>query len=983
MILQQAAKPVKGNAATPQIALPYLASQITNISWNVGTDPRVTPNGVFSVNAPVPVRTYTANDITYNVYNCPQALTFSAVDTFTINVTITGTFASECGGTQVVPVKMIVIRDTVDFTSTGAGCGSLTVTFADATRPNEGLSLRSWLWDFGDATGANVQNPPPHTYSAPAVYNVKLRTVNSIGCFADTTKVIDLTGGINAKFGIAPKDSICAGQSIVFSDSSQSSGVNGTINRWNWNFGDGSTVTATTNASQTHSYLTPGTFTATLQVNTTSSCSSNIFSKTIYVGATPAALFSSPAETCVSDSMQFTDQSTLTGGTITSWAWNFGDGNTSNLQHPKYKWAVAGSYTVTLNVASAAGCVSAVYSKTVIVNALPVSGFTFTSPVCATKAITFTSTATSASGVITQWNWNMGDGNTQVRNSGAAFNYTYALGGTYTVSLTVVTDKGCSSTIFSQVVTVRATPRADFTLPGNLCLPSASATFTNTTTINDGSLAQVTYLWDFGDATPTSTQTSPTHTYSGTGPYTIKLTATSNNGCTHDTSKQLTTIYARPTALFTGAAEICRGDSTQFTDGSSAAGSTVAQWFWDFGDGKTSNLQNPKHAWAVAGTYTIKLWVNSATGCRSDTMSKAITVNAQPTAGFSFSAIRCAGKDVTFTDGSNPVSGTISEWHWAFGDGGTLDQFTAGPVMHSYALAGSYTVSLWVKNNKGCVSILYSTTVVVNANPVSNFTVTSVCSPPGTAQFTDASSVSGGTVSGWSWDFGDGSAFSTVQSPSHTYANGAAYTVKLSATSSAGCVKDTTRTVPVYSAPTVKFGITGANSLCSNVPVSLRDSSVVTGFGSINKLEIYWDYLNNPGVVVTDNAPTANKTYSNQYPGFGTPLTKTFRVLVRAYSGNGCMGEFYKDITVNAAPRAQITALAPVCQDAIIFLLNGGSDFYGMPGIGLYSGPGVTLTQFFSPGVAGPGTHRIRYTLRPPMAAAVLLIPRLPFMPAR
>ena len=472
----------------------------------------------------------------------------------------------------------------------------------------------------------------------------------------------------------------------------------------------------------------------------------------------------------------------------------------------------------------------------------------------------------------------------------------------------------------------------------------------------------MTYLWDFGDAT-TSTLTSPTHTYSGTGPYTIKLTATSSNGCTHDTSKQLATIFARPTAVFTSPASVCKGDSIQLSEQSTAPGSSVTQWFWSFGDGNTSALQNPKYAWANPGTYTIKLWVNSASGCRSDTMSKQIQVSPAPIAGFTTSAVRCAGKDVTFTDASNPGVGSISEWHWTFGDGGLLDQTTAGPVMHTYVNAGTYTVTLSVKNTTGCSGTTFTSQVVVNANPVANFTSSSVCVPTGLAQFTDQSTPAG-TITGWSWDFGDATAISTQSSPTHTYTNGAAYTVKLSVTASTGCTKDTSKVVLVYNTPVTKFGIANASGLCSNTPVTLTDSSAVTGFGSVTKLEIIWDNANNPTTIVTVNSPAANATYTHQYANFGTPLSKVFRVVVRSYSGSGCVNETFKDITVKASPLAVWTGFNPVCQDAAPFILTGGSDFFNLPGTGTYSGPGVNTAspQMFSPLSAGAGIHTIRYS---------------------
>jgi PKD repeat protein len=150
----------------------------------------------------------------------------------------------------------------------------------------------------------------------------------------------------------------------------------------------------------------------------------------------------------------------------------------------------------------------------------------------------------------------------------------------------------------------------------------------------------LTYLWNFGDATATSTATNPVHNYTTGGPFTVTLTATSNNGCIDDTIRTITNIYAQPHAAFTvDSIESCLGGTFNFTDQSTAANSNVTQWFWDFGDGRTSTVQNPTIQYASVGPHTVKLYINSAAGCRSDTMTMIVTVLQLPTVNFTTSAI--------------------------------------------------------------------------------------------------------------------------------------------------------------------------------------------------------------------------------------------------------------------------------------------------------------------------------------------------------
>jgi len=139
-------------------------------------------------------------------------------------------------------------------------------------------------------------------------------------------------------------------------------------------------------------------------------------------------------------------------------------------------------------------------------------------------------------------------------------------------------------------VNVHPNPVVNFNLPG-ICLPTGLAQFFDSSTIADGSQSLFTYLWNFGDAASGGLNNSviknPIHNYNNTGPFTINLQVTSNNGCISDTTKILSSVYAQPKAAFTVKAENCLNDTTYFTDQSNGQGSTIINWFWNFGD----NLQ--------------------------------------------------------------------------------------------------------------------------------------------------------------------------------------------------------------------------------------------------------------------------------------------------------------------------------------------------------------------------------------------------------
>src|SRR5204862_318933 len=138
--------------------------------------------------------------------------------------------------------------------------------------------------------------------------------------------------------------------------------------------------------------------------------------------------------------------------------------------------------------------------------------------------------------------------------------------------------------------------------------------------------------------------------------------------------------------------------------------------------------------------------------------------NQPPTAAFTAS---CPTLACSFTDQSSDPDGSVTSWQWTFGDGTTGS--TAQNPSHTYSAAGSYTVTLTVKDNQNASSSPVSHTVQVNApNQPPSAAFTFNCTGLG-CSFSDQSSDPDGTIATWRWDFGDGSAVGTTRNPSHTY----------------------------------------------------------------------------------------------------------------------------------------------------------------------------------------------------------------------
>ncbi|MGE5108960.1 MAG: PKD domain-containing protein, partial [Sphingobacteriales bacterium] len=140
--------------------------------------------------------------------------------------------------------------------------------------------------------------------------------------------------------------------------------------------------------------------------------------------------------------IDFTDNSATTSGNITAWQWDFGDGNTAALQNPTHTYSTPGSYIVKLMVQLTNGCISDTVSKTIDIAAKPEVAFTNTEA-CIGQQIQFTNQTILASGTITGYSWDFGDGSTSAIESPV---HTYSREGDFTATLTAFTGNGCTAT---------------------------------------------------------------------------------------------------------------------------------------------------------------------------------------------------------------------------------------------------------------------------------------------------------------------------------------------------------------------------------------------------------------------------------------------------------------------------------------------------------------------------------------------------------
>lgn len=469
-----------------------------------------------------------------------------------------------------------------------------------------------------------------------------------------------------AKFSFSSNNNFEAPSTITFTNTS----TNATT--YEWDFGDGSAKVTT--KDPIHVFENTGSYTVTLTAKNGSASNSTTTSVAI-VDPSPSASFTFLSNNNFTTPSEITFTNTSTNAE--SFDWNFGDGSDHvTVENPVHTYAETGNYTVTLTVTKGSKTDQETASIA-ITPAEPVADFTFVSnnDFHTPSEITFTNTSASA----TSYEWDFGDGTTSTAENPV---HTYATTGSYTVSLTATNETLTDEKTATIEITPFA-PIASFTHASNNGYHAPSIiTFTNT------SQHATSYLWDFGDGT-TSTAQNPAHTFTTTGSFTVKLTAT-NETLTNEKTEVIEITAFQPVANFTHVSN--NGYHTPsiitFTNTSVEA----ATYAWDFGDGGTSTATNPAHTYTATGSYTVTL--TATNGSVSNQKTEIIQITPfQPIASFTHTSNNgyIAPSSITFTNTSQHAA-SVS---WDFGDGGMS---TAPNPVHSYTTPGSYTVTLTATN---------------------------------------------------------------------------------------------------------------------------------------------------------------------------------------------------------------------------------------------------------------------------------------------
>ena len=496
----------------------------------------------------------------------------------------------------------------------------------------------------------------------------------------------------------------------------------------------------------------------------------------------------------------FVDKSVDLDGSIISWAWDFGDGNISNLQNAFHRYGDDGTYVVNLTIEDNDGNTGTVSHEVHVANVPPVVNFSWVPPdPTDMDTILFTDGSYDSDGMVVNWTWDFGDGTT---GYGSIITHNYSGNDTYIVTLTARDDDGDSSSLQKEVVVSNEPPVANFSYSPLSPTTADTVHFNDTSADADGTV--VNWTWDFGDGNASHGQ-NPSHSYSDDGTYAVTLTVRDNDNGTANVTKYINISNVAPVAGFSFIPPSPRDvDTVHFSDESYDTDGSVVSWFWEFGDGHNSTLQNPSHTYSDDGSYAVNLTVRDDDGA-SSVFTKTIEIkNAPPTAEFYYVPPSPDDLDnVSFYDKSGDADGSIVSWKWEFGDGNTSSEKNPS---HTYADNGIYTVKLIVTDNDGATDPVLHSVLISNVPPVADFTY----SPQNATDleditFTDNSTDADGFITNYTWDFGDGNT-SYERNATHKYGDNGVYTVTLTVTDNDGSSSSTARSIKILNVkPVAKF----------------------------------------------------------------------------------------------------------------------------------------------------------------------------------
>lgn len=527
---------------------------------------------------------------------------------------------------------------------------------------------------------------------------------------------------------------------------------------------------------------------------------------------------------------------------------------------------------------NSAGCASTTDTVILQANPSPNTDFSVDTSVCATKSVQFNNKSTFNGSGTLSYTWDFGGGNTTTKENPT---HTFPQSsGTYNVSLTAVSDFGCS---IEKVVPidVNAQPKASFNVGNNICAGQEVPVEDETDYPGFGSLD---FSWEFNGNVVKGPK--PTYQFkNANSSNSIKMVVTSPSGCKDSADKNNIVSNPNPNVQFS-VKDTCQGDELSLSNNTSISSGNV-NYTWKFGDGSFAQVKSPNHSYDTFGQYDIALKATSGKGCENS-LTKQVSVHALPYPEFT-ATNNCNPKEVEFDSKVSFIGNNNNiNYDWQFDGNNTSSK--EDPV-HTFSNDGqSYNISLKTTDNVTGCSNMVSKAVDVKALPEADFSFNNPCE----GQAVDFQFEGGANANTYQWDFDDQSASSSEENPNYMYAKAGDYDVNLTINYFNGqCNKSVTKTVSVNPSPEAAFAFDKTGPVCEGDSIQLNNMTKFDGDQA--NLSYTWDI-------------TQIGTKSVENPSFTTDKIGVTNVELKASTNENCEVTVNKQKIINDVPESDFTS---------------------------------------------------------------------------
>lgn len=794
-------------------------------------------------------------------------------------------------------------------------CAPDTVTFDNQSFGVDLSSVYNTQWDFDLQNPSNplvydttssIQRVFSNTTDSLETKTIQLVVWNYLGCTSEMRRELVIRPEITAGFTNDVSDG-CHPVPVNFTNTST-----GNTDRYKWTLGDGNSANT---ANVTHTYFNQGMADSLYHVEMVA-ISPFFCSDTV---ETDIAVYPYIEADFAIDTFQGCSPLVLgidnnSAGYIEEYEWTMGDGTTYSTS--------AGTFTHTYTNTTTApvqynlklvvrnntrGCTDSV---TRVITVYPEVTSVFIpdqTSVCHGTEISFDN---QSSITATMFEWDFGDGGSSSSTDPFhTFENMTPSNVDYTVRLVSTTPNLCRDTSY-QVIQTHPYVHAGYSVNEfQGCAPF------EVILQNDSEGAISEYDWDWGDLTSTSPSgdTVVTHIYQNAGPVNItnnlKLVVRNADGCSDSLIREITVFPVVVSQFTQDLTAGCNELAVNFTNQSSASATTL---LWEFGDGGSTNQQNPIHLFQNFGpsdsTFTTMLIATTVENCR-DTSEQDIEVYSYVKADFTFSqGTICTPYDLTLYNAS--VGGV--SFYWDFGDGTDTTVTNTNPVIHRYSNPSpsnpvTYTIELTVTNPQGCIATI-SKEIDVMPIVQAGFTadITLGCNP---VNVTFTNTTSG--ANSYNWDFGNGQS-SDLINPSMTFENygmtDTTFNVRMMATNIYTCQDSFFLPIVVHPHVNADFAIEYQRQ-CSVADVTFHNSS-------LNGQQYEWSFDGDP-LVTNSNLPI-----QRQFTNTSTISSATYPVDLIVTSAEGCTDNITRQVTVFHSIDASFTNITEGCNPLEVTYTN-------------------------------------------------------------